>query len=229
MKAESKLWKRLIEIPVMVLPNSAIGSVNLNKCWCHRTVLWLCVQELPSRQCRSVFPWSTPNFPARRESHFLQNMEAFTSARSSPQWWSARPHMMCSICGRWFATPPFGVRGSWGWAHSIARPQVPTSSPLTHIVYLLLFSSYLAGSKNVSAHPTDPDTMTNTTLEATTSSSGNKVSTLILEAHSVSYRVFCSIRCTLISCLKGSPCRLICIFFATQQSECFWSVDCHRT
>ena len=50
-----------------------------------------------------------------------------------------RPDMMCSICGRRFATPPFDVRGSRGWAHSMARPWVPISSLLTHMVYLLPF------------------------------------------------------------------------------------------
>ena len=33
-------------------------------------------------------------------------------------------HMMCSICGRQFATPRFVVRGGQGWAHSVARPWV---------------------------------------------------------------------------------------------------------
>ena len=82
-----------------------------------------------------------------------------------------------------FFTPPpppptrFGVRGDVGvrgWAHSIARPWVPISSLLTHIVYLLPSLSHLAGPKSVSARPSDPDTMTNTALEATASSSGNK-------------------------------------------------------
>ena len=62
-------------------------------------------------------------------------------------------HMMCSICGRRFATAPFGVRGSRGWAHSITRPWVSISSPLTNMVHLLLFWSYLVGCKNVSARP----------------------------------------------------------------------------
>ena len=35
--------------------------------------------------------------------------------------------------------PSVWVRGSRGWAHSIARPWVPTSSPLTHMVYHLPF------------------------------------------------------------------------------------------
>ena len=74
--------------------------------------------------------------------------------------------MMCSICGRRFATPPFGVRRSLGWAHSIARPWVPICPLLTHMVYLLPFLSYLAGPKGVSARTSDPDTMTNTALEA---------------------------------------------------------------
>ena len=54
--------------------------------------------------------------------------------------------MMCSICGRRFATPWFGGT----WAHSVARPRVPISSLLTHMVDLLPFLSYLAGSKSVS-------------------------------------------------------------------------------
>ena len=54
------------------------------------------------------------------------------------------------------------------------------SSPLTrHVVCLLPFSSYLAGSKSVSArpsvHPSDPDAMTNTAQEAIASSSGKTV------------------------------------------------------
>ena len=48
-----------------------------------------------------------------------------------------------------------------------ARPWVPISSPLTHLVYLLLFLSYLVGSQSVSARPSDQDTKTNTALEAT--------------------------------------------------------------
>ena len=61
--------------------------------------------------------------------------------------------------------------GTWGrgWAHSIARPWIAISSPLTHGLSLIVFS-YLAGSKSVSA----PDTMTNTGLEAIASSSGKK-------------------------------------------------------
>ena len=45
------------------------------------------------------------------------------------------------------------VLGSRGWAHSIARPWVPTSSPLTHRVHHLPFWSYLASSKSGSARP----------------------------------------------------------------------------
>ena len=41
------------------------------------------------------------------------------------------------------------------------------------MVYLLPFVNYLAGCKNASARPpSDPDTMTNTVLEATASTSG---------------------------------------------------------
>ena len=40
------------------------------------------------------------------------------------------------------------------------------------MVYLVQFLSYLAVSKSVSARPSDPDTMTNTSYEATASTSG---------------------------------------------------------
>ena len=74
-----------------------------------------------------------------------------------------RPHMMSSICGRrlgsnfeggLFDPSVLGVRedvGGWRWAYSMARPWVPIGSRLTHqnMVYLLPFSSYLAGSKSV--------------------------------------------------------------------------------
>ena len=85
-----------------------------------------------------------------------------------------RLRMMCSICGCRFATSPYGVRGSPGWAYLVARPWVPISSPLTHVVYLLPVSSYLAGSKNISVRPSDPDTIKNTGLETTASSSGTQ-------------------------------------------------------
>ena len=57
-----------------------------------------------------------------------------------------------------FSTPGLGSWGlgcSWGrrWAYSIARPWVPISSRLTRMVYLLPFSSYLAGTKSVSVRP----------------------------------------------------------------------------
>ena len=74
--------------------------------------------------------------------------------------------------GGLFDPPVWGVRREVdrGWAHSIAHPWVPISSPLTHIVYLVPFLSYLAGSKSVSTRPSDPDTMTNTALKAFASS-----------------------------------------------------------
>ena len=59
------------------------------------------------------------------------------------------------------------------------RPQIEqltrmgSSSGLITIVVLTLLS-YLAGSKDVSARPFDPDTTTDTALEATASSSGKK-------------------------------------------------------
>ena len=89
------------------------------------------------------------------------------------------PNMMRSICGRRYATSWFVIRGGHGWAHLVAGPWVPISSPLAHMVYLVTFLSYLVGSKGVLAHPSarpsDPDTITNTALEATASSSGKNV------------------------------------------------------
>ena len=35
-------------------------------------------------------------------------------------------YMMCSICGHRFANHRFGVHGGRGWAHSVARPYVPS-------------------------------------------------------------------------------------------------------
>ena len=40
------------------------------------------------------------------------------------------------------------------------------------MVYLVPFLSYFAGSKSISARPSDPDSMTITDLESTASSSG---------------------------------------------------------
>ena len=64
--------------------------------------------------------------------------------------------------------PVWGLRGAggegWKWAHSISQPWVPYQ--LSIDTYLLQFLSYLAGFKNVSIHPSDPDTTTITALEA---------------------------------------------------------------
>ena len=61
------------------------------------------------------------------------------------------------------------------WAHSITRPRVPISSPITtYGLSRTVFFGYLAGSKSVSARPSDTDTMTSTALEATGSSSAKK-------------------------------------------------------
>ena len=75
------------------------------------------------------------------------------------------------------STSWFGVRvnvGGRGWAHSIPCLWVPISSPLPidTLVYLIPFLSYSATSKSVSAYQSDPDTMTYTAPEATTSPSG---------------------------------------------------------
>ena len=59
--------------------------------------------------------------------------------------------------------PRFGkVRGV---GDGLIGPRGPVSCRLTHMVSLLpLFYSYLAGSKGVSARPTNPDMMTNATV-----------------------------------------------------------------
>ena len=74
------------------------------------------------------------------------------------------------------------VLGMWGRrrAHSVAPAWIPISSPLTQMVYLLPFLSYLAGSKSVSVRPPDLDTMRNTVLEAIASPSGKTVSTSVI-------------------------------------------------
>ena len=60
-----------------------------------------------------------------------------------------------------------------------STPIVSCQLPVDTYGLSLTILSYLAGSRNVSSHqpavgPSDPDTMTNTALEAIVSSSGNK-------------------------------------------------------
>ena len=86
------------------------------------------------------------------EDNRWRNSKVITTMVIRPIDW--RPHMMCSICFRRFATPRFGVRRGRGWAHSIARLWIPISFLLTHMVYLLPFLSYCVGSKSVSVCPT---------------------------------------------------------------------------
>ena len=54
------------------------------------------------------------------------------------------------------------------------------------MIHLLTFLSYLAGSKSVSARPSDPDTITNTALEAIASSSGKTRSAEYVQTHASS-------------------------------------------
>ena len=65
------------------------------------------------------------------------------------------------------------VWGTWesGWAHSVAGPCIPISSLLTHMVYLLLFFELFSWLQK-RFRPSDPNTITNTALEVTASSSG---------------------------------------------------------
>ena len=63
----------------------------------------------------------------------------------------------CSICIHSFwgfgesCTIDIFCLGQW-WAHCIACTWFPISIPLTHIVYLLLFLSYLAASKSADSN-----------------------------------------------------------------------------
>ena len=72
--------------------------------------------------------------------------------------------MRPSVCGLRFITTRFEVRGGWGWAHLVAHTCIPVSSLLTHSLSLTVF--WLSGFKSVSVRPSDPDTITNTALEA---------------------------------------------------------------
>ena len=64
-------------------------------------------------------------------------------------------HHQIDVLNLWSPICDTSVWGTWGsgWAHSAARPWVPTSSPLTHIVHLLPFFSYLASTKSVYTRP----------------------------------------------------------------------------
>ena len=66
-----------------------------------------------------------------------------------------------------FSTPWFGGLGKRK-AHSIARPWVSITFPLTHVIVPVL--TYLAGSNRISVRLSDPDTMTITALETVASS-----------------------------------------------------------
>ena len=81
--------------------------------------------------------------------------------------------MMCSICDHRFVSLGLRYVEVGGKVHSTAHPWVPINCPLTYMVYLLPFLSYLADSKGVSTHPSDSDTMTNTAQEAIASLGGN--------------------------------------------------------
>ena len=79
--------------------------------------------------------------------------------------------MTCSVRGCRFATPRCGGRGNREWLHSIASPRVPISPPFTHMIYLLLFLSYLAGFESFSPRPHARPTRIR--WQAIASSSGN--------------------------------------------------------
>ena len=61
-------------------------------------------------------------------------------------------------------------------------------SPLTHTVYLLPFLDYLAGSKSISARPSDPDTISHTTLEAIASRSDKKSHQNVYDASTTQFQ-----------------------------------------
>ena len=80
-----------------------------------------------------------------------------------------------------------GDVGGRGSANSMARPCVPISSPLTDVVYLLSFELFSWYQKRFRppARPSDPDTMTNTALEATASSIGNDTDFVLQLGHNI--------------------------------------------
>ena len=80
-----------------------------------------------------------------------------------------RPHMMCSICGRRFATNRFEVRGGRGWAHSAA-------------ISYRFWAISLAPKTFPPVRPTR-DTMANTALEAAAPSSYATVTRWEAEFH----------------------------------------------
>ena len=115
---------------------------------------------------RSVSPNSTGCWALLLWFHYLYTKQGHHHHNGDQA--ARRPHMMCSISGRRFATLDFGGRVESGMGPFDSMPMgtwVPAmdafgslpicsyiSSPLTHMVYRLPFLSYLAGSKSVSAH-----------------------------------------------------------------------------
>ena len=82
--------------------------------------------------------------------------------------------MMCSVCGHRFTTPLFGVRGDR--MSSFGGPPM-YSYELTIDTYGLFVTvfevfSWLQKRFRPFARPSDPDTITDTALEATPSSGG---------------------------------------------------------
>ena len=76
------------------------------------------------------------------------------TTRSSPQWWSGRSTTAHDVPNMGSPIYP-SVWGTWGsgWANSVACRCIPISSPMIHMVYLLPFWCYLAGSNSVSVRP----------------------------------------------------------------------------
>ena len=78
------------------------------------------------------------------------NVHCITSQPMCSQMWHFRRSstFWLKVERFFFNSPVWGVRRALGWgkANSTARPWVPISSPLTHMVHLLPFWGYLAGA-----------------------------------------------------------------------------------
>ena len=130
------------------------GILSARRLFClpHQLACFLLVNLCNIKQRTTMMTSAYTDYRAKRLRVFCRNINIKSSGdaeikktRSSPQWWSRPlddPTWCAQSADRQFAIPPFGIRGSQGWAHSIARPWVPTSSPLTCMLSLSGFELF---------------------------------------------------------------------------------------
>ena len=95
-----------------------------------------------------------------------------------------------------------------GRAHSIARPSVPLAIDALSISYHFVIFSWLQKS----FHPSDPDTMTNTAIEATASSIGKNVR-----------KPYVNLNCEYIVTVNRNPCHsTLCALGTTVLAASCW-------